>query len=123
MPDKDKYIYFGGLHKDIIISEESEMEMKEIEAREKEELEKQSLYYRQDYLRMKKSNSADFIYVYDSSRIAVTSAQNQWRRIRCKGKLPTNRVFHQSFYRGIIKLYERGVFLRNRRSRQTEEFV
>lgn len=67
MPDVNLYIYFGGLLKDQIISEESELKMKEIEAREKEELERQSLYYRQDYLRMKKANSADYVYVYDPS--------------------------------------------------------
>lgn len=65
MPDKNKYVYFGGLHRDVVMSEQSEMEVKEIEAREKEELQQQSLYYRQDYLRMKKANSADYIYIYD----------------------------------------------------------
>jgi hypothetical protein len=75
MPDKNKYVYFGGLHKDMVISEESEIELKEIETREKEEMEKQSLYYRQDYLRMKKANSADFIYIYDPGKSRITQSR------------------------------------------------
>jgi hypothetical protein len=93
MPDKNMYLYFGGLNKDSVMIEQSEVERREQEEREREEIQKQSLYYRQDYLRMKKANTADHVYIYDPVR-------NKWRRIRCVGKLPSKRTHHQGFYRG-----------------------
>lgn len=69
MPDKNLYIYFGGLHRDNLIQENSETERRETEAREKEEMEGQSLYYRQEYMRMKKANTVEFVYLYNPSAL------------------------------------------------------
>lgn len=71
IPDKNKYIYFGGLQKDIVVLEGSETERKEVEEREKEEMEGYSLYYRQEYMRMKKANVVEYVYIYDPRSIDV----------------------------------------------------
>jgi hypothetical protein len=68
LPDLNKYLYFGGLSASVFITEQSEIDKKEQEEREKQEIESYSLYYRQEYLRMKKANNCDTIYLYDPSR-------------------------------------------------------
>jgi hypothetical protein len=68
LPDQNKYLYFGGLSSSVFITEQSEMDKKEQEEREKQEIESYSLYYRQEYLRMKKANNSDTIHLYDPGR-------------------------------------------------------